>query len=139
MAQKFVKEVITEIQVTSRGKSISYGQAQKPVNVFLKVYVDWANLPNNETSAKLRPDLYVPLDDVVIKYTKKYFPQYYRKFNLRRVSLSKIDKAKYYSWQRCFREICPEKPLIIDVFWAYKRFYKILEEIICHEEKSISK
>ena len=35
-----------DISETSRGKSISYGEAQKPVNVFFKVYVDWAKLPN---------------------------------------------------------------------------------------------
>src|SRR5713226_7189554 len=30
---------------TNRGQNLSYGQAQKPLNVFLKVYVDWARRP----------------------------------------------------------------------------------------------
>lgn len=27
---------------TAKGEMLSYGQAQKPLNVFLKVYIDWA-------------------------------------------------------------------------------------------------
>ena len=37
---------------TSRGEKLSYGQAQKPLNVFLKVYVDWAKLPSRELAEK---------------------------------------------------------------------------------------
>ncbi len=45
---------------------MSYGQAQKPVNVFLKVYVDWAKLPDRKTAIRLAKYLHVPLDSVVM-------------------------------------------------------------------------
>jgi len=131
---RLVNEVRRTIGTTSRGKIISYGQAQKPVNVFIKVYVVWAGLPKPEIAMKLRPYLHVPLDRVVMRYVRYHFPQYYQKFNLRMLRLSEINKELYYSWQKCFREIHPQKPLIIDVFWAVKRFNKVLEEIIRHEQ-----
>jgi len=125
---EFVNEIINTIRTTSRERIISYGQAQKPVNVFLKVYVDWAELPKPEIAKKIRPYLHVPLDSVVMRYVRRHFHQYYKKFKLRILPLSKINKEQYYSWQRCFREIHPQKPLIIDVFWAIKRFgYDVLK------------
>lgn len=126
----FVQAVKDKIGVTSKGESISYGQAQKPVNVFLKVYVDWANLPNHKIAQRLRPYLHVPLDSVVMKYVKSHFPTHFQDFRLRLNPLSSIDKEQYYRWQQCFRRINPEKPLVIDVFWAVKRFGKILEKMI---------
>jgi len=133
---QFVKKVRSTIGTTSRGEMISYGQAQKPINVFLKVYVDWAELPKPEIATRLRPYLHVPLDSVLMKYIRYHFPQYYQRFNLKVTPLSQMEKEQYYSWQKCFREIYPRKPLIIDVFWAVKRFDKVLEEIIqCEQNK----
>jgi hypothetical protein len=117
-----VKKIANTIATTSTGKKISYGQAQKPINVFLKVYVDWAGLPTIETATKLRPFLHVPIDSVVMKFTKQSFPKYYEKHNLKVTSLANINKDQYYSWQECFRELCPNKPLILDMSWALERF-----------------
>jgi hypothetical protein len=119
---QFVEKIRDAVGTTSRGKKISYGQAQKPINVFLKVYVDWAGLPNAGLSARLRPYLHVPLDSKVMKYAKNNFPQYYRKYKLKVANLSNIEKEQYCSWQRCFRELSPKKPLTIDVSWAKARF-----------------
>jgi len=58
---------------TSKGKSLSYGQAQKPWNVFLKVYVDWAKRPDPELAVKLTPLLHVPLDSLVMKFMAREF------------------------------------------------------------------
>ena len=33
---------------TARAQTLSYGQAQKAVNVFLKVFVDWAKQPSRD-------------------------------------------------------------------------------------------
>jgi hypothetical protein len=56
---------------------MSYGNAQKPLNVFLKVYVDWAGKPTAELAERLRPLLHVPLDSVVMKFMKREFPADY--------------------------------------------------------------
>ncbi len=58
---------------TSKGKTLSYGQAQKPWNVFLKVYVDWAKRPDRELAEKLAPFLHVPLDSLVMKFIAREF------------------------------------------------------------------
>ena len=58
---------------TNRGQSLSYGQAQKPWNVFLKVYVDWAKRPDRELAEKLVPFLHVPLDSLVMKFISREF------------------------------------------------------------------
>lgn len=119
---KFLETIINTIGKTSNEKPISYGQAQKPVNVFLKIYVDWAGKPQADIAIRLRPYLHVPLDSRVIKYTKKHFTEYCQKYELKVMSLSKITEKNYYSWQNCFRELSPKKPLIIDVIWALERF-----------------
>ncbi|MEM1525266.1 MAG: hypothetical protein QW372_07050 [Nitrososphaerales archaeon] len=127
---QFVERIMSTIGTTSRGEKISYGQAQKPINVFLKVYIDWAGLPRPQIAIRLRPYLHVPLDSVVMKYIKQHFRQYYHKFNLITVRLSEMNREQYYSWQKCFRELHTKKPLIVDVFWAVKRFNKVLNEIV---------
>ncbi len=62
---------------TAKGGKLSYGQAQKPLNVFLKVYVDWAKLPSRELAEKLTPALHCPLDSVVMKFVKREFSKAY--------------------------------------------------------------
>jgi hypothetical protein len=57
--------------------SLSYGQAQKPWNVFLKVYVDWAKRPDTELAEKLVPFLHVPLDSLVMKFMAREFQTEY--------------------------------------------------------------
>lgn len=58
---------------TNRGQALSYGQAQKPWNVFLKVYVDWARRPNADLAQKLGPLLHVPLDSLLMKFMAREF------------------------------------------------------------------
>jgi hypothetical protein len=62
---------------TAKGEKLSYGQAQKPLNVFMKVYVDWAKLPSRELAEKLTPALHCPLDSVVMKFIKREFADAY--------------------------------------------------------------
>ncbi len=62
---------------TNKGKSLSYGQAQKPWNVFLKVYVDWARRPDPEFAKKLTPLLHVPLDSIVMRFFAQEFREEY--------------------------------------------------------------
>lgn len=58
---------------TNRDQALSYGQAQKPWNVFLKVYVDWAGRPTFDLAQKLAPLLHVPLDSLVMKFMAREF------------------------------------------------------------------
>lgn len=113
---------------TSRDSQPSYGQGQKPVNVFFKVYVDWARKPEDQTRTRLLPHLHVPLDSIVMKTIKKQYPNWYKsaikpliKAPLQEFSLSKIDEELYTRWQAFFREQHPEKPLVFDVVWGMKR------------------
>ncbi len=62
---------------TNRGETLSYGQAQKPLNVFLKVYVDWAGQPGADLAQKLRPLLHVPLDRILMEYIAREFREEY--------------------------------------------------------------
>ncbi len=63
---------------TNRQKSLSYGQAQKPLNVFLKVYVDWAKQPTRELADKLAPFLHVPLDSLLMTFFWREVPGEYQ-------------------------------------------------------------
>lgn len=85
---------------TARGKTLLYGQAQKPVNVFLKVYIDWAKQPSRELAEKLTPWLHVPLDKVVMKFIRREFAaEYDRRIGaLRQYKIDQIvDRLKQVS------------------------------------------
>ena len=122
-----VQRIISDFK-TSKDMVPAYGQAQKPLNVFLKVFVDWAGKPDQETSRRLLPHLHVPLDSVLMRTIRGEYPDWYRA-NIRqhvwtpqqRYSLSKIDRVCYDKWQQFFRERHPEKPLLFDVAWAVNR------------------
>lgn len=62
---------------TKRNENLSYGQAQKALNVFLKVYVDHAQRPDPELAKKLVPFLHVPLDSILMKFIAREFKKEY--------------------------------------------------------------
>lgn len=74
-----VVAIIKDSLKTNRNEPISYGQAQKPLNVFLKVFIDWANLPSPESAFKLKSLLHVPLDSILMTSIKDNFPHDYMK------------------------------------------------------------
>jgi hypothetical protein len=148
---------------TNRGEDISYGQAQKPLNVFLKVFVDWSKRPTLEKASQLRKFLHVPLDSILMREIKDKFPKVYEEYvvaaydsirkdfkeiliqqgreindnNLQEVinpfnfSLDKIIfKEMYYAWQKCLRNIYPERPILLDILWSMKRRNNFNEEEI---------
>lgn len=125
---KYVKKVISNIKTSENSKShrASYGQAAKPINVFLKVYVDWSKRPNMAVRKKILPYLHVPLDSILIQSIKENHSQWYECkikpwTDKQEYSLSKINKRIYYRWQKHFREEYCRKPLIFDVAWALYR------------------
>jgi hypothetical protein len=134
---------------TNRGESLSYGQAQKPLNVFLKVYVDWAKQPGRELAEKLTPLLHVPLDSLLMEFVAREFPEEYKtkivsrrrqfadrvaerlgKYKPRTVeralfgtefSLVGINKEIYLAWQELLRSLYPGKPVALDIIWVLER------------------
>jgi len=37
------------------------------------------------------------------------------------VQLSYVDVNRYLAWQTCFRAICPDTPIVLDVLWNWRR------------------
>lgn len=137
-------------QKTARGQTPAYGHAQKPINVFLKVYVDWAKLPDRSLAETLVPFLHVPLDSLLMKFISREFSEDYEmrigKLRRRRIdhtaerakdfpdarslarmlagkefSLAAVDKELYLAWQEFFRDLWPSKPLMLDIIWFLER------------------
>lgn len=112
---------------TNKNIKCSYGQAQKAINVFLKLFVDWANLPNKNTAKKILPFLHVPLDSILMKKVSKNYIDFYKKEikplqeDNQNFRLSKVNERIYVKWQNFFREKYSEKPLLFDIVWAINR------------------
>lgn len=114
------------------GKNLSYGQGQKSLNVWLKFYIDWASRPDSQTANRLRPWLHCPLDKVIMdnlkdnfkdEYQRRIVP-HYEKINVpsqQRHSLSKMDEELYLSWQAWIKQLSPNKPVLLDLIWVFKR------------------
>ncbi len=103
---------------TNNEAECSYGQAQKAINVFMKLYSDWARLPDQNTSKKIIPFLHVPLDRIIMKTISNHYPV---TSSQQRFSLSKVNEEIYKTWQNFFREKYPKKPLLFDIAWAIYR------------------
>jgi len=140
---------IIDLFKTSRGGRLTYGQAQKPLNVFLKVYVDWAKRPDPELANKLTQHLHVPLDSLLMAFIAREFPEEYRtrvvplrkQFaqwiaeRLKNVTKRMADrtfggefsltgiatKEIYLAWQELLRSLYPGKPIMLDVIWVSER------------------
>jgi len=142
--EEFIESVHASIK-NNEGNSLSYGEAQKSINVFLKTYVDRGNHPDIETAKRLKPFLHVPLDSVMINHFRKnfklgyaeYIAPYHNKINqeikernptftgkIPDATLSKliyIFQDVYLAWQTWFRDIYPDKPILLDTIWALER------------------
>ena len=127
------------------GEAASYGEAQKPINLFLKSYVDRFAVLGEVVTRRLRPFLHVPLDSVIIGYFRSNFRKDYdrhiapvhRQINqLMKVQhpevsanmpdgllsqLQYLQENEYLAWQNWFREIYPERPVLIDNLWFFER------------------
>lgn len=142
-------ELILSSFKTNRGGTLSYGQAQKPLNVFLKVYVDWAGQPNADLAKKLRPHLHVPLDSLLMGFIAREFPDEYQssivslRDRLATWVAGRLEKATpkmvsrawgnefsltavatkdiYLAWQDLLRKLYPGKPVQLDIIWVLER------------------
>ena len=78
MSGVFGIETIDDKIKTNKNLKCSYGQAQKAINVFLKLFVDWASLPDENTAKKILPFLHVPLDSILMKTVSKNYVDFYK-------------------------------------------------------------
>lgn len=138
----FVDNVLEGIK-TNKGESPSYGDAQKPINVFLKEYVYRAKLPDQQLAVRLAPYLHVPLDKNMMGFFYEEFLNEYKAFvhpviaryqkyaeekgySLRlrdREFLNLVhiwSKDQYYAWQNLFRNLYPDCPILLDIVYALK-------------------
>ncbi len=122
---------LRRILKTHGGQPASFGQAQKPVTVFLKVYCDWANRPSPAIAEVVRPWLHVPLDSILMKWLRQNLradfdariAHIYIEHGIRpsKLDLLHMNRAMYLAWQKWFREIHPKRPVLLDVIWAVQR------------------
>jgi len=145
----FHHEFVTAFRDTIRtrqGTIISYGEAQQPINVFLKDYVEDIHILGASEAARLRQFLHVTIDGVMIYYLQSFFYEDYLQhiaphndacgyFDSRRVApfhrqdlsqsqltqLLFISRDTYYAWQTWFRQIYPNRPSLLDTIWSIAR------------------
>lgn len=109
---------------------ITYGQAQKGLNVFLKIYVDWANLPSSEIAKIVRVFLHCPLDSFVMKTLRSSETELHRKYGRLPCDLRNIiTYEQYFNWQKLIDEIIEreseaEKRTLIDIIWYLESLKK---------------
>jgi hypothetical protein len=116
------------IRRTARQRRVSYGQAQKAVNVFLKVYVDWASLPDRRTAIRLTKFLHVPLDSIVMSRVREEHRDAHERIVAKiyrgqgqwpsDLRLTIINRRMYRAWQDLFRKVHPRRPINLDVIWS---------------------
>jgi hypothetical protein len=141
----FVQAFRQEIKTRS-GTVVSYGEAQKPINVFLKEYVEKSKLLDEALSSRLSPLLHVTLDGILILYMQSFFREDYNNFihpvnkscgiidthditQYRNRDISESLQTQlmffnyqvYNAWQMWFRNICPERPVLLDTVWSIAR------------------
>jgi len=112
---------------TSRRRRLSYDQAQKPINVFLKVYVDWAKLPNRSCAARVSPLLHVPLDSILMDRVRREHRELHEQIvapAYRRADewpsdlrLAIVNRHMYLSWRGCSVGSDPIGLFDLDVIW----------------------
>ena len=128
VVNRIVKDIKNE-RANRKSADITYGQAQKGLNVFLKVYVDWANLPTPAIASVLRPLLHCPLDSVVMREIKRIENPIYRDVGRPPCSLRSITSYdQYMKWQYIIDEIIKrescDKRTIVDVIWYLESLKK---------------
>lgn len=142
--REFVAAFQEQIKSEDSG-SASYGEAQKPINLFLKSYVDRFAIPGEVTARRLRPFLHVPLDKVIIRYFRSNFREDYDRFITpihRQINqqirvehpgpsakmpdsllsqLKYMQQDEYLAWQNWFRQVYPDRPVLLDNVWFFER------------------
>ena len=131
---------------TRGGTIVSYGDAQKPVNIFLKEYVEKNNVMEASQTAIISPLLHVTLDGIILMYMQSFFREDFNTFiapankicglietyditQYRAKDISEslqnqlmfINHGVYSAWQAWFRAISPDRPVLLDAVWSIAR------------------
>ena len=119
-----------------KGDDTVQGEAQRPINLFLKAYVDRTSQPSAKVAKTLRPFLHVPLHNGIPPYFRLHYRQDYNRWikpihdRINQLvkkavepkmhmsdsylsDLRNLSSEEYLSWQAWFREIHPEKPVLL--------------------------
>jgi hypothetical protein len=143
--RSFIQTFRQEIK-TRDGTIVSYGEAQKPVNIFFKEYVEKSKLLDEALVDRLSPMLHVTLDGITILYMQSFFREDYNTFvaplskvcglidtfdvtQYRNKDISESLQTQlmffnhdiYIAWQSWFRSIAPERPVLLDAVWSIAR------------------
>jgi hypothetical protein len=89
------KNILESIKSLNRRFHISFGQAQKPINVILKYHFYMTNNKND----KIKKVLHCPLDSIIIKDG----------LGMKKIPLTKINKKKYMELQHEIQNRCSFK------------------------------
>lgn len=103
MDKRLLKEnnILDSIKELSKEFPISFGQAQKPINVILKYHF---YLTKNE-NAEVKKILYCPVDSIIL-----------RKFKKNKVFLTNIKEKEYLEIQREIEKVAPVR-IKFDIKW----------------------
>jgi hypothetical protein len=102
---KFVEKINTAPKRLKNGKTkpsspVSFGQAAKVLDIVIKVYVHYSNLPNDSVSKKVKPFLYGPIDNQILKYLKnKYSPS-----GISATTIGSVDGEQYRKLQKLIKK-----------------------------------
>lgn len=106
--------ILHSITILSKKFNISFGQAQKPINVILKYHFF---LTENQNTG-IKSALHCPLDSVVLKELKKY----YKDLNL--LSLESMNQEAYVDLQEKIKSQTPTR-IEFDIKWDKQHLEKV--------------
>lgn len=98
------KQILNSIRNLASKFKISFGQAQKPINVLLKYHFHLFHKPSD----KIKKELYCPIDSVILKELK-----------IKVISLTKIDEKQFFEIQKQIQNIS-ETRIDFDTKWDKK-------------------
>lgn len=103
--EKFSGKISTASKVlknkkTKESRAASFGQAAKVLDIVIKVYVHYSNLPNDDITRKIKPFLNGPIDNPIMEYLKGK----YKESGISAVTIEAIDEKQYQKLQSLVRK-----------------------------------
>jgi hypothetical protein len=101
---KFSKKIYTASKVlknkkTKASRPASFGQAAKVLDIVIKVYVHYSNLPDDSMALKVKPFLNAPIDNPIMEYLKER----YKATKISAGSIEAINESQYKELQGLVR------------------------------------
>lgn len=89
--------------------NLSYGQAQKWVNMTMKYLCVLMNVEENVWFKSVYNHIHIPIDSIVLKQAFISFPNHFPEQN--KISWSNLDRERYIDIQTKFREVITTAPM----------------------------